>query len=721
MRKRSNKIFDFSKELTASLYGSQSSSKASQSIRDQDLFPEIKVEISQSTSLWLTLGVLHPEGWIHMSWDFVLTCLLAHQSYYVPYQLCFNVPIDEETLKLDILVSAVFMADILISFNTGVLEKGSLVMSRNKIALIYARFWLWLDIIAGFPYDWVINGDPMTVNKNESSQASKVPRLFRIAKLLRVFRMLRLLRLARLRSLMMKIEGLLSDSFIVMVFLLLKLLLVVFFIAHLTACFWFYISELESIDFPITWISTYEIYSKRALNYNDFYIASLYWAFTTMTTVGYGDFVPYTSMERIYAIMCMIVACGLFAYIVGSIGSIVTKQSERNNEHIETILNTNSYMRRHNLPRELQFRVRRYLDYKWDTEDTHYFDEESVMSMFSEPLRNEISAFMHSSIIRSCPSILGFSESFVQQLSKTFRSEIFAPGDSIFNEGELSFHLYFVQNGTVDVYHRGTNSTFRELSKGAFFGEIGFFTGHTRWASVRCLLFTNLLALSVDNLKDLARKNPDAEDYLEGIRERCKDNNYTTLEVVCYICGQKGHVALMCGHAILNLNHDVVKRKWLHSKIFRKSIKVNPYFGDPPNFKRPAKKYIKAVGNGRYASIKQLISDNYKPRPSLISSIKGYNSTQGISPQSKASPSVSSVFDSPGKLRHPNYSIIYKDSDSDDEVPAYFPALKPKNFSSYIQPDIEDTLDQSHIIQPRAYNTPNSPMSAESDDSMLYL
>eukprot|EP00360_Condylostoma_magnum_P000556 CAMPEP_0168315038 /NCGR_PEP_ID=MMETSP0210-20121227/9962_1 /TAXON_ID=40633 /ORGANISM="Condylostoma magnum, Strain COL2" /LENGTH=44 /DNA_ID= /DNA_START= /DNA_END= /DNA_ORIENTATION= len=44
-----------------------------------------------------------------------------------------------------------------------------------------------------------------------------------------------------------------------------------------------------------------------------------------MTTVGYGDIVPFTVNEKVYAMFSMIVACGVFAYTVGSIGSLVSK------------------------------------------------------------------------------------------------------------------------------------------------------------------------------------------------------------------------------------------------------------------------------------------------------------------------------------------------------------------------------------------------------------
>jgi voltage-gated potassium channel len=57
---------------------------------------------------------------------------------------------------------------------------------------------------------------------------------------------------------------------------------------------------------------------------------ALWWAFVTVTTVGYGDFYPVTTLGRIVAVLLMVSGVGLFGSFAAYIGSLFV--ADRNEE-----------------------------------------------------------------------------------------------------------------------------------------------------------------------------------------------------------------------------------------------------------------------------------------------------------------------------------------------------------------------------------------------------
>lgn len=52
------------------------------------------------------------------------------------------------------------------------------------------------------------------------------------------------------------------------------------------------------------------------------YLTSIYWAFSTITTVGYGDVVPVTHAEKSYALCVMYAGVATMSAITGAPPSI---------------------------------------------------------------------------------------------------------------------------------------------------------------------------------------------------------------------------------------------------------------------------------------------------------------------------------------------------------------------------------------------------------------
>ena len=62
---------------------------------------------------------------------------------------------------------------------------------------------------------------------------------------------------------------------------------------------------------------------------NDDYLSSLYFVFTTMTTVGYGDIRPHTTSERIYVALLMFLGASVFGYIAGCVAADFGTKAEK--------------------------------------------------------------------------------------------------------------------------------------------------------------------------------------------------------------------------------------------------------------------------------------------------------------------------------------------------------------------------------------------------------
>ena len=56
---------------------------------------------------------------------------------------------------------------------------------------------------------------------------------------------------------------------------------------------------------------------------------SSYYALTTLSTVGYGDFFPVTTYERVFSIIIMLGGVAFFSYIMGNFIEIITNYEKK--------------------------------------------------------------------------------------------------------------------------------------------------------------------------------------------------------------------------------------------------------------------------------------------------------------------------------------------------------------------------------------------------------
>lgn len=129
---------------------------------------------------------------------------------------------------------------------------------------------------------------------------SNTLRLFRALRLIRMMRLLRLLKLAKLQQYVAIVEDVLNAN--LQLLQIVKMLAGVLYLAHLLGCFWFMVGTSSGgPDHQHTWVVRYDRWTNghyTEVSVWEQYLTSIYWALTTLTTVGYGDITPVNDTER---------------------------------------------------------------------------------------------------------------------------------------------------------------------------------------------------------------------------------------------------------------------------------------------------------------------------------------------------------------------------------------------------------------------------------------
>lgn len=97
---------------------------------------------------------------------------------------------------------------------------------------------------------------------------------------------------------------------------------------HIFACGWFAAGSANEPqrngEIIVGWVD--RIITDRELTMDDWgtkYLDAVYYAVTTLTTVGYGDRVPHTNTEKIFSILTELAGGILFGILAGTLSSMV--------------------------------------------------------------------------------------------------------------------------------------------------------------------------------------------------------------------------------------------------------------------------------------------------------------------------------------------------------------------------------------------------------------
>ncbi|XP_055688851.1 potassium voltage-gated channel subfamily H member 8 isoform X2 [Lutzomyia longipalpis] len=393
--------------------------------------------------------ILSHYGMFKGCWDWLILVATFYVAVAVPYNAAF-VKTDRMTMPSDVVVEALFIVDIILNFRTTyVSRKGEVVSDSKAIALNYLKGWFVVDLLAALPFDHLYASD---LYSGEESHIHLV-------------KLTRLLRLARLLQKM--------DRYSQYTAMILTLLMLCFsLVAHWLACIWFVIAEKErmynDIDWDIGWMHTLSERLKipvTNLTQVEVYVTSLYFTFTSLTSVGFGNVSANTTAEKVFSIIMMLIGALMHAVVFGNVTAIIQRMYSRRSLYQSKWRDLKDFIALHQMPKELKQRMQDYFQTVWSL--NHGIDINEILKEFPEELRGDVSMHLHREILQ-LPIFEAASQGCLKLLSLHIKTTFCAPSEYLIHRGDALNHIYYICNGSMEVMQN--NMVVAILGKGDLVG-----------------------------------------------------------------------------------------------------------------------------------------------------------------------------------------------------------------------------------------------------------
>jgi hypothetical protein len=229
------------------------------------------------------LYMIVPGGPRKAMWDSLVSFFALYIVFSVPFELSFATSPE----AIEMLVDAFFLVDLCVSFRVAPIDlDGSPVIEPRAAALEYLSSWFFVDFLALFPFDRIVESSLSSTNFSAACCTSLPAKLCTLLKLLRL-------------NVMRRHSHLFDQLMGARALHIARLIIILSAVAHWIACFWWLIGSsnqppvvnrnasivLSSDELllpgaqAISWVRRMDLQDEEVLVQ---YLASFYWALTVV-------------------------------------------------------------------------------------------------------------------------------------------------------------------------------------------------------------------------------------------------------------------------------------------------------------------------------------------------------------------------------------------------------------------------------------------------------
>ena len=347
---KQNNTQEIERRKRKALYGTRASSKIFESaaVTSRRSFNNGSKKIDEGITSkqtarqsWKEKIIIDAEGREKALFDVVILILVGYSCVTTVFHVAFNPATDTKSFAyyFDKVVEYLFILDLLLNFITNFPhpETYETVTEFREIAKNY----LWhgsffIDFISVFPFEAFF----------QAGKVAKMLRLFRLPRLVKLFDISKFNRVVKaLMSNSSRDERIVAQYMMLYIYKIVRLIIIAIIITYFIGCFWYMFCVLytenqasegdgtETTDTAVeaaTGQTNFIKYNNlEGLDNSHKLIISCYFALTTLSTVGYGDYYPVSNIERTITVVIMLCGVAFFSFIMGNFIEIISNYEKK--------------------------------------------------------------------------------------------------------------------------------------------------------------------------------------------------------------------------------------------------------------------------------------------------------------------------------------------------------------------------------------------------------
>jgi len=369
-------------------------------------------------------------------WDMIVIIALFGTAVVLPFEVALVLEAPRPLYVCNKVIDAVFACDILLTFNVAYTvntpmsrdsyERAPLKIARNYMAMPFSNRltsgWFWPDTLTVMPWEVVLPS-------NDVADEGKSLRLVRVLRLVRMFRLVRVIKLFK------RWHTHFGFSFAMVE--VTKCLCITLLTLHWLACAWGYVA-ISSDEDQVSWL-VWAGHKKglEVLSVFEIYNMALYYATSTLTTVGFGDVLPQNHGEVGMTTVTMLFTGFLWSWFVASIVNVITNMDVYATRFHQLMDELNLLMESRGLQQTLRWRLRKHLHESFYVHRNRH--QQETIKWLSMGLQGEIA--IQSGVDKVCDCVWylrGLDEGVLIDIAQRFFSDMFSPNEYMLDRCSLS-------------------------------------------------------------------------------------------------------------------------------------------------------------------------------------------------------------------------------------------------------------------------------------------